>query len=118
MENTATIRSARRTLKNIEAVGLRSLDEALAMLMAGDADAIALGRESLQSLLPKLPGARILDGSFHSAGTAVAVRKNRPAALEYVTEFIEAARSAGIIRRAFDDNGMAEAPVAPPGSRS
>ena len=118
VENTATVRSARRTLKNIDAVGVASLDEALAMLLAGEADAVALGRESLQSLLAKVPGARILAGAFHEAGTAVAVRKNKPAALAYVTDFIEAAKADGTVRRAFDDNGMAESAVAPPGSHS
>ena len=118
VENTATIRSARRTLKNTAAIGKASLDEVLDLLLAGQADAIALGRESLQSLVAKLPGSRILDGAFHAAGTAIAVRKNLPAALAYVTDFIEAAKVDGTVRQAFDRHGMAEAAVAPPGSRS
>ena len=32
-----------------------------------------LSREALTSILPQLPGARILDGAFHQAGMAVAV---------------------------------------------
>ena len=118
VENTATIRTARRTLKNTSAIGAKSLDEAVEMMRKGEADAIALGRESLASLAPKLPGARILEGYFHATGTAIAVPKNKPAALAYASEFIEAAKADGTVRRAFDDAGMKNAKVAPPGSRS
>ena len=118
VENTATIRTARRTLKNTAAIGAKSLDEAVEMMRSGKADAIALGRESLASLAPKLPGARILDGHFHATGTAIAVPKNKPAALAYATEFIEAAKADGTVRRAFDAAGMKDAKVAPAGSRS
>ena len=118
VENTATLRSARRTLTQTQAVGATSLDEAVAALRAGETDAIALGRESLASLLPGLPGARILPGHFHAAGTAVAVRKNRPAALAFVIAFIESAKADGTVRRAFDRHGMQDAEVAPVGSRS
>jgi polar amino acid transport system substrate-binding protein len=118
VENTATIRTARRTLKNTQAIGATSLDEAVEMMRKGEADAIALGRESLNSLAPKLPGARILDGHFHATGTAIAVPKNKPAALNYVTEFIESAKKDGTVRRAFDSHGMKDSPVAPAGSRS
>jgi polar amino acid transport system substrate-binding protein len=114
--NTTTIRSAERALKHARVSGAKSVDEILDMLKAGQADAVALGRESLDSLVPKLPGARILDGQFHATGVAVAVPKNRPAALAYVTRFIEEAKASGIVRKALDDNGI-KGPVAPPGSR-
>lgn len=118
VENTATIRSARRTLKNTEAIGALSLDEAVEMISTGKADAIALGRDSLVKMAAEMPGARVVDGHFHATGTAVAVPKGRPAALAYVTEFIEAAKADGTVRRAFDEAGMPEAPVAPAGSYS
>lgn len=118
VENTATIRSLRRAMKQAQTIGTQGLQEALDMLRSGKADAIALGRESLQSLLPDLPGARILEGAFHAAGTAIAVPKGRPEALAYAVEFIEAARADGTVRRAFDRHGMEAAAVAPAGSRS
>lgn len=118
VENTATIRSLRRAMKHAQAVGTKGLEEALDLLRSGQADAIALGRESLQSLVPKLPGSRILDGAFHAAGTAIAVPKGRPASLAYATDFIESAKADGTVRRAFDRYGMESAAVAPPESRS
>lgn len=118
VENTATIRSLRRAVTKAKAIGTTSLDEALTMLKEGKADAIALGRESLKSLQADLPGSRILDGAFHQAGTAIAVRKGRPAALAAICRFIEVAKADGTVRRALDAHGMADSDVAPAGSRS
>ncbi len=66
--------------------------------------------------MPRLPGARILDGHFHATGVAVAVPKNKPASLAYVTAFIEEAKASGVVRKALDDNNI-KGPVAAPGSR-
>ena len=118
VEGTATLRSARRTLTKTEARGVTGLDEALASFRAGEADAVALGRESLLSLLPQLPGARIADGHFHAAGTAVAVPRGRPEALAAATEVLERLKADGTVRAIFDRHGMTETEVAPAGSRS
>jgi polar amino acid transport system substrate-binding protein len=72
-----------------------------------------MGRESLESLAVKLPGARVLDGHFHAAGVAPAVPKERPAALAYVTAFIEEAKAEGAVRRILDRHGI-KGVVAPP----
>jgi polar amino acid transport system substrate-binding protein len=114
--NTTTIRSAERALKAATVSGAKSVDEILDMLKAGTADAVALGRESLESLQPRLPGARILDGHFHATGVAVAVPKNKPASLAYVTAFIEEAKASGLVRKALDASNI-KGPVAAPGSR-
>ncbi len=118
VENTATIRTARRVLKNTPVVGTRGAFELVDLLRDGKADAAALGRESLQGLAPQVPGSRILDGYFHAAGTAVAVPKGRPAALAYVSAFIEEAKQNGLVRRALDGMGFKDSPVAPAGSRT
>jgi polar amino acid transport system substrate-binding protein len=118
VENTATIRSARKALKNTTAVGVSSLDDALEKFRNGEADAIALGKESLRSLLPQFPGARMLDGHFHAAGTAVAVPKGRTDALEVFSSIIEDLKGDGTVRKIFDAHGMETATVAPPGSTS
>ena len=112
--NTTTARTAINTLKNTRVVSLRTVDEMVVTMKAGEIDAMALGRDTLQGLQPQIPGSRILDGHFHATGTAVAVPKNHPAALAYVTRFIEEAKASGIVRRAFDGAGMQGAPVAPP----
>jgi polar amino acid transport system substrate-binding protein len=118
VENTATIRSARKSLTNTTVVGLSNLEDALEKFRDGEVDALALGKESLQSLLSRFPGARILDGHFHAAGTAVAVPKGHAEALEVFSSIIEDLKSDGTIRKIFDAHGMEAAAVAPVGSRS
>jgi polar amino acid transport system substrate-binding protein len=111
--NTTTSRSARRALKTATLVEFRTVEEIVDRVLAGHIDAVALGRESLQSLAPRLPGSRIVDGHFHASGVAVAVPKNRPASLAWVSAFIEQAKATGIVRRALDDAGLRSAAVAP-----
>ena len=112
--NTTTARTAIATLKNAKLTTFRSVDEVVAKMKAGEIDAIALGRESLAGLAPQLPGARVLDGYFHAAGTAVAVPKGKPAAHAYVTRFIEDGKADGTVRRALDAAGFKDLAVAPP----
>jgi polar amino acid transport system substrate-binding protein len=111
--NTTTIRTAERTLKAAQIVPAGSMNEVVGLLRDGKVEAIAFGREALEGLLPTLPGARLLDGHFHATGAAVAVPKDKPAALAYVTAFIEEAKASGVVRKALDDAGI-KGPVAPP----
>ncbi|WP_270936371.1 transporter substrate-binding domain-containing protein, partial [Falsiroseomonas oryzae] len=114
---TTTIRAAQRAHPRATFVASTGLDEVMQRLAAGELDAIALGRESLDSLLPRLPGARILDGHFHALGTAVAVPRGRPLAHAWATAFIESAKADGTVRRALDAMEI-RGPVAPAGSRT
>jgi polar amino acid transport system substrate-binding protein len=118
VEATTTIRAARRSLSRAEITGTTGADELLALLRAGELDAVALGRDSLRKLAPLVPGSRILDGHFWAAGTAIAIPKGRPAALGYASRFIEDAKADGSVRATFDRAGLASATVAPPGSVS
>jgi polar amino acid transport system substrate-binding protein len=60
----------------------------------------------------------VLDEAFLNSTTAVAVPKNRPAALAFVTEFIEEAKAAGLVRRALDGMGLKSSQVAPAGMKA
>ena len=51
--------------------------------------------------------------SVSSICVAVAVPKNRPAALAYVSAFVEDAKAAGSVRRALDNAGLKTSTVAP-----
>jgi polar amino acid transport system substrate-binding protein len=111
--NTTTIRAAGRTLKNTTVTAATSVDEAMAMLRLGTAEAFALSHDSLPPLAAELPGSRILDGGFQQTVIAIAVPKNRPQALAAVTAFMEDAKQSGLVRRALDDAGFKDAAVAP-----
>jgi polar amino acid transport system substrate-binding protein len=111
--NTTTIRSAARSLKNTTIVAACSVDEAVAMLRAGQSDAFALSHDSLPPLAAGLPGSRILAGGFQQTVIAIAVPKNRPQALAAVTAFMADAKASGLVRRALDAAGFKDATVAP-----
>ena len=110
---STTIRAAGRILKSAKVVAAKSVDEAMAMMKAGTAQAFALTHDALPPLQKQLPGSRILDGAFQTTGVAIAVQKDRPAALAYVKDFIESAKANGIVRRAFDDAGLNRLAIAP-----
>lgn len=112
--NTTTIRAAARTLKNTTIMPVTSVDDAMVILRDGKADAFALSRDSLPVYVKQIPGSRIVDGGFQQTGIAIAVRPNKPTALAYVTAFIENAKQTGLVRRALDDAGFQDEPVAPP----
>ncbi|ESR26874.1 transporter substrate-binding domain-containing protein [Lutibaculum baratangense] len=118
VENTATIRSARRTLMNTTAEGLNSLEDAIERFRRRDADALALGRESLMGIARSLPDTRILDDHFHATGTALAMAKGKAEALELATQFIEEAKRDGLIEKIVLSHGLSASSVAPSGSRS
>jgi polar amino acid transport system substrate-binding protein len=113
VENTATARAAQASLKTVTV----TLDELFDLLKSGQADAIALSRESLTQLAAKLPGSRVLDGAYLNSYVAVAVPKGKPAALAYASAFVDAAIAAGSVRRALDKIGMQSSTVAPPGTK-
>jgi polar amino acid transport system substrate-binding protein len=112
--NTTTIRAAGRTLKNTTITPVTSVGDAVAALRDGKADAFALSRDSLPTYVKQVPGSRMVDGAFQQIGIAVAVAKGKPAALAAVTEFIDEAKKSGVVRKALDNAGFKDDPVAPP----
>jgi polar amino acid transport system substrate-binding protein len=110
---STTMRAAGRSLKSAKVVPAKSVDEAMGMMKAETAQAFALTHDALPTLQKQLPGSHILDGAFQTTGVAIAVQKDRPAALAYVKDFIESAKADGTVRRAFDDAGLNRLPVAP-----
>jgi polar amino acid transport system substrate-binding protein len=111
--NTTTIRAAARVLKVATVVPIASVSEAISMLHGGQIDAFALGRDALVPYQREIPGSRLLEGYFHRSGIAVAVPKNRPAALAHARTFIDSAKAGGLIRGIFDKAGLQATPVAP-----
>jgi len=111
--NTTTIRSSTRTLTRTAPEAAETIAEAVSRLVEGRAEALALSRDAFRTLLPQLPGARVLDGGFQQTGIAIAVGKGRPAALAFVSDFLEEAKINGLVRGAMDAAGFGDEPVAP-----
>lgn len=115
VEGTATARAAAAFLKQAKIVHVRGVDDAVALVNAGNAEAIGLSRESLLGLLDKVPGSRVLDGGFLNSVTAVAVPRGRAAALVYVSAVVEEEKAKGNVRRSLDAMGLTTSVVAPAG---
>ena len=111
--STTTGRAAARFLTQGSIEEVRSVDEMTTMAKAGDGDLFALSRDAFDTLLPAVPGARVLDGGFQQTGVCCAVPKGRTGALELLSKFVEAAKADGVVRKALDLHGFKGAEVAP-----
>jgi polar amino acid transport system substrate-binding protein len=108
---TTTMRGAVVHLKNAAVTGYQTYDEIFKLLKNGEVDAFALSRDQLNSMAKKLPGTRVLDETFKKTVTAVAVPLNHPQSLAFVTGFMTEAISNGALRKAYDNNGLKDAPI-------
>jgi polar amino acid transport system substrate-binding protein len=116
VEGSAAYRAAAHRLKKTRVTPVDSVEAALEMLRTGQADALAFTHASLAPLVGRVPGSRILEGSFERVGLAFAVPKNRLYALDYVTIFTEFAKDSGLVQRAFDNAGLKNGRPATPDS--
>ena len=113
ISNTTTARSARRTAPSANVEEVASVEQMTELAKQGLGDGFALSHDSFAGLLPKLPGARVLPGTFQQTGIAIAVPKGRPVGLKIASELLEVAKASGVVRRALDAAGFPEASVAP-----
>ncbi len=111
VNNTTTMRGAQAHLKNAKVIGYQTYDEVFNLLKNGEVDAFALSRDQLNALAKKIPGTKVLDETFKKTVTAVAVPLNHPQSLAFVTKFMTEATSNGILRKAYDTNGLKDAPI-------
>ena len=111
VNNTTTMRGAIAHLKHAEVTGYQTYDEILGLLKNGEIDAFALSRDQLNALAKKIPGTRVLDETFKQTTTAVAVPLNHPQALAFVTKFMAEVMTDGVLRRAYDNNGLKDSPI-------
>ena len=111
VNNTTTMRGAMAHLKNAHVTGYQTYDEIFNLLKNGEVDAFALSRDQLNALAKKIPGTHVLDETFKQTLTAVAVPLNHPLSLEYVSQFMADAKTNGLLRKAFDNNGLKDTPL-------
>ena len=62
--------------------------------------------------MKQVPGSHITEGAFQQIGIAIAVARGKPESLAAVTEFMDAAKREGIVRKARDHAGYADIAVA------
>ena len=111
--NTTTMRAATRACPQASVREVPTVEEMISLAKAGEGDAFALSKDAFATILPKLPGARVLSGNFQQTGIGVAVPPGRPRALAAVTALLGASKRQGIVRRALDAAGFKDTAVAP-----
>ena len=68
--------------------------------------------EGLKVATFNAPDLIVLDGAIHRADVAIGLAKGHPAALAYLRNFVEGAKTSGLLRRAFDDAGLKDLAIA------
>ena len=77
-------------------------------------EALAGLRPRLITDVEKLPGARILDGKFMTVQQAVGTSRKNAAGAAFLREFVEQAKSSGLVARLIERHGVRGLTVAPP----
>jgi len=113
----ASTLALRRIIKNAELVSADTPDGAFALLQSGRADAFASIRPALMDYSTKLSDSHVLEDSFGFNSPALVVPKGRADRLAYISEFVEAAKASGVIKRSIDRAGQPGYRVAPPTKR-
>jgi polar amino acid transport system substrate-binding protein len=102
-----------RTLKNVVMVRASSNPGALEALKSGRADVMASIKPVLFEMSNQLPGSRVLNGRPGIDPHAMAMPKGRDLGVAYARQFIEDAKSEGLIKAAIERAGLRGVAAAP-----
>ena len=102
-----------RILKHAQLVYAATPDPTFEIMRKGDAEAFASVRPVLIGYSKTLPGSRVLEDQFGANLVGLVVRQGQAARLSYLTEFVEQAKTSGLIQQVIDRAGMPGHLVAP-----
>ena len=68
--------------------------------------------EDAEADVPQVPGSRIVTGGFQKTSVAIAVAKDHPQGLAFVSSWLSAAKRDGTVARIFAAHGFPNQPVA------
>jgi polar amino acid transport system substrate-binding protein len=91
-----------RILRHAAMIAADTPDDAFGMLRSGRVDAWASVRPALLDYSAHLSGSRVIEGHFGANLPAVVVAKGHAARLAYISEFIENAKTSGLLQQAID----------------
>jgi polar amino acid transport system substrate-binding protein len=86
-----------RSVKNAELVRIKGADDSFKQFVEGKLEALAGLRPRLITDQGNLAGSRILDGNFTAVQQAAGTPKGRPAAAQYLRDFIEDVKASGVV---------------------
>jgi polar amino acid transport system substrate-binding protein len=111
--NHASTLCLNRMRKHAELVEAETPETAFELLRLGRVGAWASTRPALLEFSSKLSGSWVIEDCFGANFTAMTVPKGHAERLAYISEFIEEAKSSGLVQRAITRSGWRGVHVAP-----
>ena len=96
----------KRDFKSAKVLTTPTLDSGVAMLKAGELDLFATNKANLGAMGDRLPGSRLLDGSWGVELHAMAIPKGREAGLPYAKAFVADVVRGGQVKAAAARAGL------------
>jgi polar amino acid transport system substrate-binding protein len=113
VRNHASTMALTRMVKHAELIGFDLPDDTFDALRGAKADAFAAPRQILVEYSERLPGSRVLDDGYGINRVGMAVAKHRDGLLSYLTDYVEKAKTSGLIARMIGDASLSGFKVAP-----
>jgi polar amino acid transport system substrate-binding protein len=104
-----------RHIEHAELVRTDGVDASYDLFVNDHLDALAGLKPRLLSDVETLPGARLLDGQFTAVQQAIGTPHGREAGAAFLRDFVEEAKSSGLIARLIERHNVRGLSVAPPG---
>ncbi len=99
-------KTLRAKFKNAQVVSVQSFDQAIAMMKLNQLDAFATNKAILSELSERLPGSKVLEGSWGYENFAAAIPKGRAVGLPLLDHFLRNAEKHGQVARAVERAGL------------
>jgi polar amino acid transport system substrate-binding protein len=103
-----------RTLKSAELVRRSGVDQSIEAMRSGQVDVWAASASNVEQLANRLPGAKIVPGTFTIDRTMVILPKGRSSAAQAkVVEIVDEAKKTGVVQKALEKTGVRGVRAAP-----
>ncbi|HXP76229.1 MAG TPA: transporter substrate-binding domain-containing protein [Stellaceae bacterium] len=103
-----------RNIKHAQLVRSETVDASFEQFVRDELEALAGLKPRLLSDVEKLPGARIIQGRFTSVQQAIGTPKKNTAGAAFLRDFVEDAKSSGLVARLIERHHVRGLSVAPP----
>jgi polar amino acid transport system substrate-binding protein len=113
VRNHASTHALSHVLKHAEMISVEIPDQAFELVRSGKAHAYASPRPPILEYAKQLPGSQVLDGHYGANIQAIALNKGQVARLAYISEFVEQAKTSGLVQQIINRIGHRGIEVAP-----
>jgi polar amino acid transport system substrate-binding protein len=113
VRNHASTIELSRLLKQAELVYAETPDPTFDLVRTGQAGAMASARPTLLEYSTQLPGTWVLEDRYGANINRIVVPKGKAGWLAYVSEFVEEAKTSGLVQKAIDRAGERGITVSP-----